>query len=118
LFARDHVLITEASQMTIDLEEKHKAGCDRLLTGGSPWLGDERRKLPRTEVEDAAYISSVGASTRCQVINISAEGAAIDVPHAGFVPDRFQLMTEKDRMILNCRVIWIQQNRIGVVFEK
>ena len=104
--------------MTIDLEDKHTAGCDRLLVDGSAWLGDERRRLPRTEVEDAAYISSVGASTRCQVINITAEGAAIDVPDAAFVPDRFQLMTEKDRVIRNCRVVWIQQNRIGVAFEK
>ena len=117
MFARDHALTTEASQMTIDWEEHHKAGRERLFRGRSRWLGDERRRLPRTEAEEAAYISSDGASTRCQVVNISAEGAAIDVPQAAFVPDRFQLMTEKDRVIRNCRVVWIQQNRIGVAFE-
>ena len=109
--------VTEASQMTIDVEEKHKAGRERLLRGGSRWLGDERRRLSRTEVEEAAYISNGGASTRCQVINISAEGAAIDVPNAAYIPQCFHLMTEKDRLIRKCRVVWIQQNRIGVAFE-
>jgi hypothetical protein len=52
------------------------------------------------------------------VLNISSEGAAIDVPNAAYVPERFQLMTEKDRVIRKCRVVWIQQNRIGVAFEK
>jgi len=27
------------------------------------------------------------------------------------------LMTEKDRVTRNCRMIWIKQNRIGVAFE-
>jgi hypothetical protein len=26
-------------------------------------------------------------------------------------------MTEKDRLVRKCRVVWIQQNRIGVAFE-
>jgi hypothetical protein len=93
--------------MTIDSEEKH-----------SIQFSDERRKCPRALVDEAAYVSSSGASTYCRVLNISTEGAAIDVPNAAFVPDRFQLMTEKDRLIRRCRIIWIQQNRIGVAFEK
>ena len=27
-------------------------------------------------------------------------------------------MTEKDRVIRRCRVIWIKQNRIGVAFDQ
>jgi hypothetical protein len=95
--------------MTID--EKQRTG----RTG--VWLGDERRKQHRAEVDEAAYVSSGGASTRCRVLNISTEGAAIDVLNAAFIPQRFQLMTEKDRLVRNCRVVWIQQNRIGVAFE-
>jgi hypothetical protein len=97
--------------MTIDVKEKQKTG----RTGVR--LGDERRKQPRAEVDEVAYVSSGGASTRCRVLNISTEGAAIDVPNATFIPQRFQLMTEKDRLIRKCRVVWIQQNRIGVAFE-
>jgi PilZ domain len=78
---------------------------------------EERRRHPRTDVDQAAYISSGGSSTRCQVVNISAEGAAIEVPDPVFVPARFQLMTENDRVIRNCRIVWTKQSRIGVIFE-
>ena len=55
---------------------------------------------------------------RCRLLNISAEGAAVEVPDPAFVPSHFQLMTEKDRVIRRCRVIWIKQNRIGVAFDQ
>jgi hypothetical protein len=97
--------------MTIDTKEKLKTDCS------GAWLGAERRKQHRAEVDEVAYISSGGASTRCRVMNISTEGAAIDVPNAVFVPQRFQLMTERDRLIRNCRVVWIRQNTVGVAFE-
>jgi hypothetical protein len=103
--------------MTIDVKEKHKADRTAPLGSGSVWFGDERRRHPRVEIDEAAYVSSGGASTRCRVLNLSAEGAAIDVPNATYIPQRFRLMTEKDRLIRRCRVVWIQQNRIGVAFE-
>jgi hypothetical protein len=78
---------------------------------------EDRRRGPRADVDEPAYISSHGSSTRCRVVNISAEGAAIDVPDAVFVPARFQLMTEKDRVIRDCQMVWTKQNRIGVIFE-
>jgi hypothetical protein len=78
---------------------------------------EERRRGLRTDVDEPAYISSHGSSTRCRVVNISAEGAAIDVPDPVFVPGRFQLMTEKDRVVRDCRIVWTKQNRIGVIFE-
>ena len=78
---------------------------------------EERRRGPRADVDEPAYISSHGSSTRCRLVNISAEGAAIDVPDPVFVPTRFQLMTESDRVVRNCRIVWTKQNRIGVIFE-
>ena len=78
---------------------------------------DDRRKHPRTEIDEPGYISGDGSSTRCRVINISVEGAALEVPNAAYIPSRFQLMTEKDRVIRHCRIIWIQQARIGVAFD-
>jgi hypothetical protein len=78
---------------------------------------EERRRGPRADVDEPAYISSHGSSTRCRVVNISAEGAAIEVPDPLFVPTRFQLMTETDRVVRDCRIVWTKQNRIGVVFE-
>ena len=78
---------------------------------------EERRRGSRADVDEPAYISSGGSSTRCRVVNISAEGAAIEVPDPVFVPARFQLMTEKDRVIRDCRIVWTKQSRIGVIFE-
>jgi hypothetical protein len=86
----------------------------RPLPATSP---EERRKAPRADVDEPAYIASHGASTRCRVVNISADGAAIEVPDPAFIPDRFELMTERDRVVRNCRVVWTRQNRIGVIFE-
>jgi hypothetical protein len=99
-------------QRTIDLKEKQKRTNERIGVRLA-----ERRKQHRVEVDEVAYVSSGGASTRCRVLNISTEGAAVDVPNAAFIPQRFQLMTEKDRLVRRCRIVWIKQNRIGVAFE-
>ena len=40
----------------------------------------ERRSVERTEVNEVAYISGDGSSVRCRVVNISTEGAAVEVP--------------------------------------
>jgi PilZ domain len=75
---------------------------------------DERRRHARAEIDEAAFISVGGSSTSCWVRNFSINGAAIEVPNPSYIPDRFQLMTERDRVI---RTIWISGNKIGVAFE-
>ena len=75
----------------------------------------ENRK--RTAVDHPAHIHSDGRSIGCSVANISADGAAIELENPHHVPDRFQLVTEHGRVVLNCRIVWIKQNRIGVAFE-
>jgi len=78
---------------------------------------EEKRKHPRTEIEEIAYVSSGGSVMRCVVRNISVEGAAIDVENPAFVPQRFRLVMAKDSSIVHeCRVAWIQKNRIGLTF--
>jgi hypothetical protein len=64
---------------------------------------EEKRKHPRTEIEEPAYVSSGGSVMRCVVRNISVEGAAIDVENPAFV-------------VRECRIAWIQRNRIGLTF--
>ena len=78
---------------------------------------DERRSSTRSDVDDVGFISVSGSSTRCRVVSLSEGGAALDVPSASAIPDRFQLMTERDRLVRTCRVVWIKQNRLGVEFE-
>jgi len=77
---------------------------------------EERRKHPRTEINEPAYVSSAGSVMSCMVRNISPEGAAIDVENPAFVPARFRLVMAKDKSVYECVMIWIQKNRIGLSF--
>ena len=78
---------------------------------------EEKRKHPRTEVEEPAFVSSGGSVMSCVVRNISREGAAIDVDNPAFVPQRFRLVMARDSTIVHeCSVAWIKQNRIGLTF--
>ena len=78
---------------------------------------EEKRKYKRTEVSEPAYVSSGGSVMRCTVRNISPEGAAIDVEEPAFVPARFRLVMANDSSVVHeCRVAWIQKNRVGLSF--
>ena len=77
---------------------------------------EERRKYPRTEINEPAYVSVGGSVISCVVRNISPEGAAIDVPNPAFVPQRFRLVMARDSSVRECNIAWIQKNRIGVSF--
>jgi hypothetical protein len=53
----------------------------------------------------------------CVVLNISPEGAAIEVENPAFVPQRFLLvMANEPSIVHECRIAWIQQKRIGLTF--
>ena len=78
---------------------------------------EEKRKHPRTEINEPAYVSSGGSVMHCTVRNISPEGAAIDVDEPAFVPARFRLVMANDPSnVRECRVAWIQKNRMGLTF--
>ena len=77
---------------------------------------EEKRKYPRTEINEPAYVSSGGSVMSCTVRNISPEGAAIDVENPAFVPARFRLVMANDASVRECRIAWIQRNRIGLTF--
>jgi PilZ domain len=79
---------------------------------------EEKRKHQRTEINEPAYVSSAGSVISCMVRNISPEGAAIDVENPSFVPASFRLVMARDSSVRECRVIWIQQKRIGVTFAQ
>jgi hypothetical protein len=78
---------------------------------------EEKRRHPRTDTDEPAFVSSGGSVMRCVVRNVSLEGAAIDVENAAFVPQRFRLVMANDSSIVHeCQVAWIQKNRIGLTF--
>lgn len=78
---------------------------------------DEKRRVPRVDVEHLAHVSFAGTSLSCVVRNISAEGAALEVDNAAYIPQRFRLVLPNDRGVRDCRLVWIQRNRIGVAFD-
>jgi hypothetical protein len=77
---------------------------------------DERRRHPRTEINEPGLVSAGGSVMRCKVRNISPEGAAIEVDNPAFVPARFRLVMNSGAEVHECSVAWIQKNRIGVAF--
>jgi hypothetical protein len=77
---------------------------------------EERRKHPRSEINEPGYVSSGGSVMCCTVLNISPEGAAIEVENPAFVPTHFRLVMAKGSSVRDCRIAWIQRNRIGVTF--
>ena len=77
---------------------------------------EEKRKHPRVEIHELAYVSSGGSVMSCVVRNISPEGAAIDIENPAFVPERFRLVVARDSSVHECRIAWIQQKRIGITF--
>jgi PilZ domain len=81
-----------------------------------PKAMEEKRKHPRTEINEPAYVSSGGSVMSCTVRNISADGAAIDVENPVFVPPRFRLVMARDSSVRECSIAWIQDNRIGLTF--
>jgi hypothetical protein len=77
---------------------------------------EEKRKHPRTEINAPAYVSSGGSVMSCMVRNISREGAAIEIENPAFVPSRFRLVMADNSEVRECRIAWIQKNRIGLSF--
>lgn len=73
----------------------------------------ERRKHPRTELNEPAYVSADGSVMSCVIRNISLDGAAIEVDNPKFVPERFRLVMG-DHTVHECRVVWIRDRRMGL----
>ncbi|MCP9628156.1 PilZ domain-containing protein [Rhodopseudomonas palustris] len=77
---------------------------------------DEKRRYPRLQAEENVRISFSGASLFGRLLNISADGAAVEVANAAYIPKRFRLVMESGQ-VHDCRLVWIKQNRIGVAFD-
>jgi hypothetical protein len=77
----------------------------------------ERRQYPRTEVDQSAQICVGKKLINCRLVDVSPNGLAIEVADVRAIPSRFQLKTEHDRVVFDCRIVWIKQNRIGLIFE-
>jgi len=78
---------------------------------------EERRKHQRTDVNEPGYVSSGGSVMHCTVLNISPDGAAIEIENPVFVPQLFRLVLANDPSVVHeCGIAWVKKNRIGVTF--
>jgi hypothetical protein len=78
----------------------------------------ERRAIPRNPVLMSGAIEFAGSTINCLIRNISISGAALDVTNPHDIPERFSLVFRADGTHIPCRVIWRQEERIGVAFDE
>jgi PilZ domain len=110
-----HGLHTEGSDSTWFIWGLPLASAARKIIEAEAY--GRKRKHPRTDINEPAYVSSGGSVMSCMVRNISLEGAAIDVENPAFVPPRFRLVMANGAAVREARIVWIQQNRIGLSFD-
>lgn len=77
----------------------------------------DKRATPRRTVRKAGIIEFGGGAFSCMIKDISTAGAALDVPSAASIPDRFTLVVPADDLHFRCHAIWRKEMRIGVAFE-
>jgi hypothetical protein len=77
----------------------------------------EKRAHPRKKVLMSATIEFADSIVNCLISDISISGAAIEVARAREVPEQFNLVFKADAARISCRVVWRQEDRIGVTFD-
>ena len=77
-------------------------------------MDEKNEALARQRVLKAGNIEFGGGAIDCSVRNLSATGAALDVPSPIGIPDNFDLVVSSDGLRFACRVVWRKAERIGV----
>jgi PilZ domain len=77
---------------------------------------DERRRTRRIRVLKSGKILLGKQQVPCAVRNISESGACLEVQTTYGIPAAFQF-TLPDHPTRNCKVIWLNDRKIGVRFE-
>ncbi len=77
----------------------------------------ERRAIPRKPVLMSGAIQFAACTINCLVHDMSISGAALEISDPPSVPDRFNLVFKADGTQIPCRVVWRQEERIGVAFD-
>ena len=80
-------------------------------------LMEEKRIARRNRVLKAGTVEFGGGAIDCTVRNVSETGAAIEVVSPLYIPDRFTLVVQTEKLKRHCRVVWRKEKRIGVTFD-
>jgi PilZ domain len=77
---------------------------------------DRKTRAPRYLVSEGAVIKFGDCAINCVVRNLSATGAATEVPFGSDIPASFELNIPRLGLNVSCRVVWRRDHRIGVTF--
>jgi hypothetical protein len=94
-------------------QQHRREGANHAMDGNTI----EKRAAQRHRVFKGATISFGGNGVACTVRNLSASGAALDIPGSISLPPSFMLTIESDRFIRRCHPVWSNDKRIGVAFD-
>jgi hypothetical protein len=76
----------------------------------------ERRATNRQRVFKAGTIEFDGKDIECTIRNISAAGAALDVPSPAGIPHEITLTLTARNIRQHGYVVWRKEKRVGVSF--
>jgi hypothetical protein len=62
-------------------------------------------------------IELAGSIVGCLISDMSISGAALEITNSEVIPERFSLYFKTDGTRIPCRVVWRQDERIGVAFD-
>ena len=79
----------------------------------------ERRRVARhrTLKSGKIVVQPYASVFDCTVRNLSPNGALLVIPSLAAIPERFDLVLEKDGEQHPCRVAWRGEDRLGVEFS-
>jgi hypothetical protein len=79
----------------------------------------ERRSVGRTKILKGAllFFSEKNGVQSCTVRDVTNRGAGIRVQHLRMLPLDFALSFDGFRTVRKCRLVWRQEEFIGVAFE-
>ena len=78
-----------------------------------------QRREPRSPQNKSGVIrfGAAGYELPCAVVDLTPHGAGITLASVFGVPKSFQLIIHGEAKARHCRVIWAQDNRLGVSFD-
>ena len=86
-------------------------------TAEMPIPGERRGEFRRAvEMSGVCEFSNTQERLECNVVDITNSGAQLKLPDAEAVPDQFKLYVLPLNTILDCRVTWREESRLGVSF--
>jgi hypothetical protein len=76
----------------------------------------ERRKKLRMKAGKLAQISFEQKKIPCTVVDLSLDGACLELSEASAVPESFELIFSGYGTVKKCRVMWRSGKELGVAF--